>query len=151
MCVQWLSKTKLYKNIFACETTTRPLQFWIMESATGEDRSSHSIKNKRGITARNLLPVLLIEGCFYRFSFVDNMIKLENVSLNLSHVDNEYIKKAKRVTFWVALLQWCFHRHKSYCWWVALQQSSLPLQIYHTKLKKLKIIRQSLVLQHRRG
>ena len=70
-----------------------------MESATGEDRSSHSIKNKRGITARNLLPVLLIEGCFYRFSFVDNMIKLENVSLNLSHVDNEYTKKAKRVTF----------------------------------------------------
>ena len=34
MYVQSLSKTKLYKNIFKSETTTRPLQFLIMESAT---------------------------------------------------------------------------------------------------------------------
>jgi hypothetical protein len=34
MYVQWLSKIKLYKNNTRSETTTRPMQFRIMESAT---------------------------------------------------------------------------------------------------------------------
>jgi hypothetical protein len=34
MCVQWLSKIKLYKNTIRSETTAQPLQFRIMESAT---------------------------------------------------------------------------------------------------------------------
>jgi hypothetical protein len=34
MYIQWLSKTKLYKNTIRSETTTRPLQFRIKESAT---------------------------------------------------------------------------------------------------------------------